>query len=83
MFTNIFIFFLQHFQGLDLAIPLKEFGAQKSNQDNSEKNKSDTVNSATVMTTHEIARWIDAKSRVVFPLSFLLFNLMYWTFMFL
>ncbi|XP_022189190.1 pH-sensitive chloride channel 2 isoform X2 [Nilaparvata lugens] len=35
------------------------------------------------MTPQEIAQWIDRRSRFAFPLSFLLFNLFYWTFVWL
>lgn len=74
---------MQHFQGLDLAIPLQELGEQKSvpDEENKCERKLDTSN--TVMTTQEIARWIDTRSRAVFPASFLVFNIFYWTFMFL
>lgn len=34
----------------------------------------------TTMTPQEIAQWIDRRSRVVFPLSFVVFNVLYWGF---
>ncbi|CAH1115977.1 unnamed protein product [Phaedon cochleariae] len=36
----------------------------------------------TTMTPQEVAMWIDKKSRVVFPVSFLVFNLFYWSFLY-
>ncbi|KAI8435975.1 hypothetical protein MSG28_004127 [Choristoneura fumiferana] len=36
----------------------------------------------TTMTPQEIATWIDKRSRVMFPLLFLLFNIIYWTFVY-
>jgi hypothetical protein len=39
--------------------------------------------SLTTMTPQQIAKWIDTKSRVIFPLSFLIFNILYWGFIFL
>lgn len=36
----------------------------------------------TTMTPQEIATWIDKRSRVLFPLLFLLFNVIYWTFVY-
>lgn len=37
----------------------------------------------TTMTPQEIAKWIDTKSRVIFPVSFIMFNILYWGFIFL
>lgn len=32
------------------------------------------------MTPQEIAHWIDRRSRILFPLAFIIFNCFYWTF---
>lgn len=37
----------------------------------------------TTMTPQEIAIWIDKRSRIVFPCAFLVFNLFYWSFVYL
>ncbi|XP_063618491.1 pH-sensitive chloride channel 2-like isoform X2 [Cydia splendana] len=36
----------------------------------------------TTMTPQQIATWIDKRSRVLFPLLFLAFNILYWTFVY-
>ncbi|KAJ0177206.1 hypothetical protein K1T71_007215 [Dendrolimus kikuchii] len=36
----------------------------------------------TQMTPQEIATWIDKRSRVLFPLMFIFFNIIYWTFVY-
>ena len=36
----------------------------------------------TTMTPQEIAMWIDRRSRFLFPLLFLAFNALYWTFVY-
>lgn len=34
----------------------------------------------TTMTPQEIAQWIDRRSRIVFPVAFIIFNILYWSF---
>jgi hypothetical protein len=34
----------------------------------------------TTMTPQQIAQWIDRRSRVFFPAAFILFNVLYWGF---
>ncbi|XP_078039944.1 pH-sensitive chloride channel 2 isoform X1 [Augochlora pura] len=34
----------------------------------------------TTMTPQEIAQWIDRRSRIVFPVAFIIFNIFYWSF---
>lgn len=34
----------------------------------------------TTMTPQQIAQWIDRRSRLVFPISFVVFNILYWGF---
>ncbi|XP_028043941.1 glycine receptor subunit alphaZ1-like [Bombyx mandarina] len=36
----------------------------------------------TTMTPQEIATWIDKRSRILFPLMFIFFNVIYWTFVY-
>lgn len=36
----------------------------------------------TTMTPQEIATWIDKRSRILFPLMFIVFNIFYWTFVY-
>ncbi|KAL7294395.1 hypothetical protein TKK_0012400 [Trichogramma kaykai] len=38
------------------------------------------LNTFTTMTPQEIAQWIDRRSRILFPVAFLLFNILYWSF---
>lgn len=36
----------------------------------------------TTMTPQEIAQWIDKRSRICFPIGFVIFNIFYWTFVY-
>lgn len=36
----------------------------------------------TTMTPQEIAYWIDRRSRLLFPCTFLVFNIFFWTFVY-
>lgn len=67
----------------------QDFTNEDSNSDNNSKRKQDYNGenqggtSFTTMTPQQIAKWIDKRSRVLFPLSFLVFNIVYWGFIFL
>jgi hypothetical protein len=37
-----------------------------------------TNGSFTSMTPQQIAKWIDTRSRIIFPVSFFIFNILYW-----
>jgi len=47
------------------------------------ENSTELPNSWTTMTPQEVAIWIDRKSRFFFPISFTLFNVFYWTFVYM
>lgn len=53
------------------TIPVPEYKSMNSNQQKWH-----------TMTPHEVAIWIDKKSRIVFPAGFLIFNIFYWTFVY-
>lgn len=67
----------------------QDFTNEDSNSDNSSRIKPDYNGqnqggtSFTTMTPQQIAKWIDIRSRVLFPVSFLVFNIVYWGFIFL
>jgi hypothetical protein len=52
----------------DLVIPVPAPGAPPNNA------------GVTTMTPQQIAQWIDRRSRLLFPVAFILFNLLYWGF---
>jgi hypothetical protein len=67
----------------------QDFTNEDSNSDNSSRRKPDYNGenqggtTFTTMTPQQIAKWIDKRSRVLFPVSFLVFNIVYWGFIFL
>ena len=52
----------------DLVIPVPTPGSHPNNA------------GFTTMTPQQIAQWIDRRSRVFFPVSFVVFNVLYWGF---
>jgi hypothetical protein len=66
----------------------QDFTNEDSNSDNSSRIKPDYDaedqggTSFTTMTPQQIAKWIDIRSRVLFPVLFLVFNIVYWGFIF-
>lgn len=41
-----------------------------------------TTQKWTTMTPQEVAKWIDKRSRIVFPCAFIIFNILYWSFVY-
>ncbi|XP_005177403.1 pH-sensitive chloride channel 2 [Musca domestica] len=46
-------------------------------------NNGESKNGWTTLTPQQISQWIDAKARVLFPMSFLVFNAFFWTFVYI
>ncbi|XP_026274381.1 pH-sensitive chloride channel 2 isoform X1 [Frankliniella occidentalis] len=69
----------------DIVIPVPGSGgrgykAQNMAQADGLSSPSPSPQGFTTMTPQQIAQWIDRRSRVVFPASFVVFNVLYWGF---
>uniref|UniRef100_A0A1B6DXZ4 Neurotransmitter-gated ion-channel ligand-binding domain-containing protein n=2 Tax=Clastoptera arizonana TaxID=38151 RepID=A0A1B6DXZ4_9HEMI len=62
---------------LDLATPITDVKTVRRTQIRISETPVEPVH----MTNHEMATWIDRRSRVVFPLAFVAFNAFYWSIM--
>lgn len=49
-----------------------------------EKKKKTKISEAppTIMTPREVSNWIDERSRIAFPIAFIIFNICYWSYVF-
>lgn len=50
---------------------------------NNSSSRGDIIQQWTSMTPQEAATWIDKRSRVFFPCAFAIFNVVYWSFVFM
>ena len=57
-------------------------GRQSRNNDSEGSDEPPKNHTWTQMTPQEIATWIDKRSRLLFPLMFVFFNILYWTFVY-
>uniref|UniRef100_A0A1A9UU80 pH-sensitive chloride channel 2 n=1 Tax=Glossina austeni TaxID=7395 RepID=A0A1A9UU80_GLOAU len=51
-------------------------------EEGGDENVHEKRNSWTTLTPQEISQWIDAKARVMFPIAFIIFNVLFWTFVY-
>ena len=64
----------------DVKIKVDHNESQLTLDSNSNKK---SPNGWTTMKPQEISNWIDKRSRLVFPVAFLIFNIFYWSFVYL
>lgn len=85
--------FLLHFQSFPSAMNLPTIttqsfddligqGGKQQRGNGSEGSDEPPKHNWTTMTPQEIATWIDKRSRIMFPLLFIVFNILYWTFVY-
>lgn len=71
--------------GNNISVNMEPSSSSTTLQINNHNMPEDPANQKTgwtTMTPQEIAYWIDRRSRVAFPVAFLIFNIFYWTFVY-
>ncbi|KAI5651857.1 neurotransmitter-gated ion-channel ligand binding domain-containing protein [Phthorimaea operculella] len=69
-------------QSYDDLVPNKKGNSQPPRPGSAGSDDDPKPHNWTTMTPQEIAFWIDKRARILFPLAFVFFNIIYWTFVY-